>query len=30
MRAAGVMQFGGPEALQIVDVDPEPLGPGDR
>jgi NADPH:quinone reductase-like Zn-dependent oxidoreductase len=22
------MQFGGPEALQIVDVEPEPLGPG--
>lgn len=28
MRAAGVMEFGGPEALQIVDVEPEPLGPG--
>ena len=28
MRAAGVTEFGGPEALQIVDVPPEPLGPG--
>ncbi|WP_040337200.1 quinone oxidoreductase family protein [Candidatus Blastococcus massiliensis] len=28
MRAAGVIEFGGPEALQIVDVEPEPLGPG--
>jgi NADPH:quinone reductase len=28
MRAAGVTEFGGPEALQIVDVEPEPLGPG--
>jgi NADPH2:quinone reductase len=28
MRAAGVTEFGGPEALHIVDVDPEPLGPG--
>lgn len=24
----GVVEFGGPEALQIVDVEPEPLGPG--
>ena len=28
MRAVGVMQFGGPEALQVVDVPDEPLGPG--
>jgi len=28
MRAAGVTQFGGPEALQVVDVPDEPLGPG--
>src|SRR5215218_8761215 len=28
MRAAGVTEFGGPEALHLVDVDPEPLGPG--
>src|SRR3712207_4974852 len=28
MRAAGVKEFGGPEALHIVDVEPEPLGPG--
>ncbi len=28
MRAAGVTEFGGPDALQIVDVEPEPLGPG--
>jgi NADPH2:quinone reductase len=28
MRAVGVIEFGGPEALQIVDVPPEPLGPG--
>lgn len=28
MRAAGVIEFGGPEALHIVDVEPEPLGPG--
>src|SRR4051794_21899664 len=28
MRAAGVTEFGGPGALQIVDVEPEPLGPG--
>jgi NADPH:quinone reductase len=28
MRAAGVTQFGGPEALHLVDVEPEPLGPG--
>ena len=28
MRATGVMVFGGPEALQIVDVPAEPLGPG--
>jgi NADPH:quinone reductase len=29
MRAAGVTEFGGPEALHIVDVEPEPLGPGE-
>ena len=29
MRAAGVTEFGGPEALQIVDVPAEPLGPGE-
>ena len=29
MRAAGVTEFGGPEALQIVDVPDEPLGPGE-
>lgn len=28
MRAAGVTEFGGPEALHIVDVEPEPLGAG--
>lgn len=28
MRAAGVIEFGGPEALQLVDVPDEPLGPG--
>jgi NADPH:quinone reductase-like Zn-dependent oxidoreductase len=28
MRAAGVIEFGGPEALQLVDVPPEPLGAG--
>ena len=28
MRAAGVIEFGGPEALQVVDVPDEPLGPG--
>ncbi len=28
MRAAGVTRFGGPEALHIVDVPAEPLGPG--
>jgi NADPH2:quinone reductase len=28
MRAAGVTEFGGPDALHIVDVEPEPLGPG--
>jgi NADPH:quinone reductase len=28
VRAAGVTEFGGPEALHIVDVAPEPLGPG--
>jgi NADPH2:quinone reductase len=28
MRAAGVTEFGGPEALQIVDVEREPLGAG--
>jgi NADPH:quinone reductase-like Zn-dependent oxidoreductase len=28
MRAAGVTEFGGAEALHIVDVPPEPLGPG--
>jgi NADPH:quinone reductase len=28
VRAAGVLEFGGPEALSIVDVPDEPLGPG--
>src|SRR5215213_9699110 len=28
MRAVGVTEFGGPEALRLVDVEPEPLGPG--
>jgi NADPH:quinone reductase len=28
MRAVGVTEFGGPEALHIVDVEPEPLSPG--
>ena len=28
MRAAGVTEFGGPEALHLLDVVPEPLGPG--
>src|SRR3954468_23445891 len=28
MRAVGVIRFGGPEALQVVDVPDEPLGPG--
>jgi len=28
MRAAGVTEFGGPEALHLVDVPQEPLGPG--
>jgi NADPH2:quinone reductase len=28
MRAAGVIEFGGPEALHVVDVPAEPLGPG--
>jgi len=28
MRAVGVKEFGGPEALQLVDVPAEPLGPG--
>lgn len=28
MRAVGVTEFGGPEALHVVDVPPEPLGPG--
>jgi NADPH:quinone reductase len=28
MRAAGVLEFGGPEALSIVDVPDEPLSPG--
>jgi NADPH:quinone reductase len=28
MRAVGVTEFGGPEALHVVDVEPEPLGPG--
>src|SRR5215218_6943911 len=28
MRAVGVTEFGGPEALNLVDVEPEPLGPG--
>ena len=29
MRAAGVTEFGGPEALQLVDVPAEPLGAGE-
>ena len=29
MRAAGVTEFGGPEALQVVDVPDEPLGAGE-
>src|SRR5688572_18242116 len=29
MRAAGVTEFGGPDALHIVDVSTEPLGPGE-
>jgi NADPH:quinone reductase len=29
MRAAGVIEFGGPEVLQLVDVPEEPLGPGE-
>jgi NADPH2:quinone reductase len=29
VRAAGVTEFGGPEALRIVDVPDEPLGPGE-
>lgn len=28
MRAVGVTAFGGPEALHVLDVPPEPLGPG--
>ncbi|MBM7807639.1 NADPH:quinone reductase-like Zn-dependent oxidoreductase [Geodermatophilus bullaregiensis] len=28
MRAVGVIEFGGPEALTVVDVPDEPLGPG--
>src|SRR5919112_5826029 len=28
MRAVGVTEFGGPDALHLVDVPPEPLGPG--
>src|SRR4029453_16594779 len=28
MRAVGVIEFGGPEALQVVDVPDEPMGPG--
>src|SRR3982751_2197639 len=28
MRAVGVIRFGGPEALQVIDVPDEPLGPG--
>jgi NADPH:quinone reductase len=28
MRAAGVTEFGGPEALHLVDVPAEPMGPG--
>ncbi|MBW8767432.1 MAG: NADP-dependent oxidoreductase [Geodermatophilales bacterium] len=28
MRAVGVIRFGGPEALQVVDVPDQPLGPG--
>src|SRR5689334_16492707 len=29
MRAAGVTEFGGPEALRLLDVPDEPLGPGE-
>jgi NADPH:quinone reductase len=29
MRAAGVTEFGGPEALHLVDVPDEPMGPGE-
>jgi NADPH:quinone reductase-like Zn-dependent oxidoreductase len=29
MRAAGVTEFGGPEALHVVDVPDEPMGPGE-
>ena len=29
MRAAGVTEYGGPGALHLVDVPPEPLGPGE-
>ncbi len=29
MRAAGVTEFGGPEALHLLDVPAEPLGPGE-
>jgi NADPH:quinone reductase-like Zn-dependent oxidoreductase len=29
MRAAGVTEFGGPEALHVVDVPAEPMGPGE-
>lgn len=29
MRAAGVTEFGGPEALHLVDVPVEPMGPGE-
>jgi NADPH:quinone reductase-like Zn-dependent oxidoreductase len=28
VRAVGVTDFGGPDALHVVDVEPEPLGPG--
>src|SRR3712207_5644308 len=28
MRAVAVTEFGGPEALHVVDLPPEPLGPG--
>jgi NADPH:quinone reductase len=28
MRAVGVTEFGGPEALHVVDVPAEPMGPG--
>src|SRR3712207_1969753 len=29
MRAVGLTEFGGPEVLHVIDLPPEPLGPGD-